>query len=112
MCGNNVKFVNTSDKRESILPSPGDGVGALTVNTSYSALAFAELKVNPRIFIYVYPDFSQPRVTLEGEFVFVVVVVVVVVVFYKLDVRLYSLMCCSILVNIKILFHVQLKLTF
>ena len=67
VCGNNVKFVNLKDKRESVLASPGDGIGALAVNPSYSNFAFAELKVNPKVFVYAFPDFSRPRSTLEGE---------------------------------------------
>lgn len=67
VCGNNVKFVNTKDKRESVLASPGDGIGALAVNPLCSNVAFAELKINPKLFVYVYPDFSLPRATLEGE---------------------------------------------
>lgn len=66
VCGNNVKFVNIKDKRESVLASPGDGIGALAVNPSYSNFAFAELKVNPKVFVYAFPDFSRPRSTLEG----------------------------------------------
>ena len=67
VCGNNVKFINSKDKRESVLASPGDGIGALAVNPLYSNVAFAELKINPKLFVYVYPDFSRPRATLEGE---------------------------------------------
>lgn len=67
VCGNNVKFVNIKDKRESVLASPGDGIGALAVNPSYSNFAFAELEVNPKVFVYAFPDFSRPRSTLEGE---------------------------------------------
>ena len=68
VCGNNVKFINTKDKNETVLPSPGDGIGTLAVNPLYSSLAFAELKSDPKLFVYVYPDFSRPRATLEGEF--------------------------------------------
>lgn len=67
VCGNNIKFVNTKDKRESVLSSPGEGIGAFAVNPFYSNVAFAELKVNPRLFVYVFPDFSRPRAILEGE---------------------------------------------
>lgn len=66
-CGNNVKFINTKDKKESVLASPGDGISALAVNPLHSNVAFAELKINPRLFVYVYPDFSRPRATLEGK---------------------------------------------
>lgn len=66
ICGNNIKFVNTKDKRESVLSSPGDGIGAFAVNSSTSSIAFAELKVNPKLFIYTFPDFSRPRAVLEG----------------------------------------------
>ena len=70
MCGNNVKFVNTKDMRESVLSSPGDGIGAFAVNSSYSNIAFAELRVNPKLYVYVYPDFSRPRAVLEGKLYF------------------------------------------
>ncbi|KAM7447734.1 Cilia- and flagella-associated protein 43 [Porites harrisoni] len=66
VCGNNVKFINTKDKNETVLPSPGDGIGTLAVNPLYSSFAFAELKSDPKLFVYVYPDFSRPRATLEG----------------------------------------------
>ena len=67
VCGNNIKFVNTRDKRESVLSSPGEGIGCFAVNPLYSNVAFAELKVSPRLFVYVFPDFSRPRAILEGE---------------------------------------------
>ena len=67
VCGNNVKFINTRDKRESVLASPGDGIGTLAVNPLYSTFAFAELKIDPKVFVYVFPDFSRPRSILEGE---------------------------------------------
>lgn len=70
VCGNNIKFVNTKDKRESVLSSPGEGIGAFAVNPLYSNVAFSELKVSPRLFVYVFPDFSKPRAILEGEFFF------------------------------------------
>ncbi|XP_068708688.1 cilia- and flagella-associated protein 43-like [Montipora foliosa] len=66
VCGNNVKFINTRDKRESVLASPGDGIGTLAVNPLYSTFAFAELKIDPKVFVYVFPDFSRPRSILEG----------------------------------------------
>ena len=66
VCGNNIKFINLKDKEESVLPSPGDGVGALTVSAANNRIGFAELKPNPKIFIYAFPDFTQPRATLEG----------------------------------------------
>ncbi|PFX29198.1 cilia- and flagella-associated protein 43-like [Stylophora pistillata] len=66
VCGNNIKFVNTKDKRESVLSSPGDGIGAFAVNSSTSNIAFAELRVNPKLFIYSFPDYSRPRAVLEG----------------------------------------------
>lgn len=66
VCGNNIKFVNTRDKRESVLSSPGEGIGAFAVNPLYSNVAFAELKASPRLFVYVFPDFSTPRAILEG----------------------------------------------
>ena len=37
------------------------------MNPLYSNVAFAELKVSPRLFVYVFPDFSRPRAVLEGE---------------------------------------------
>ena len=59
--------MNTKDKRERVLASPGDGIGTLAANPLYSNVAFAELKINPKLFVYVYPDFSRPRATLEGN---------------------------------------------
>lgn len=68
VCGNNVKFINTKDKKETVLSSPGDGIGTLAVNPLYSSFAFAELKSDPKLFVYIYPDFSRPRATLDSEF--------------------------------------------
>lgn len=73
ICGNNIKFVNTKDKRESVLSSPGDGIGAFAVNSSTSSIAFAELRVNPKLFIYTFPDFSRPRAVLEGKLCFLII---------------------------------------
>ena len=67
MCGNNIKFINVKDKGESILPSPGDGVGVLAVSSVNNKFAFAEVKPDPKIFIYSFPNFTQPRATLESE---------------------------------------------
>ncbi|XP_031564143.1 cilia- and flagella-associated protein 43-like [Actinia tenebrosa] len=65
VCGNNVKFINIKDKSRSFLPTPGDGIGVLTTNPAYNLYAFSELKANPRIFIYTFPDFSRPRAILK-----------------------------------------------
>lgn len=73
ICGNNIKFVNAKDKRESVLSSPGDGIGAFAVNSSTSNIAFAELRVNPKLFIYTFPDFSRPRAVLEGKLCFLII---------------------------------------
>lgn len=67
VCGNNVKFINIKDRKTSFLPAPGDGIGVLTTNSAYNLYAFSELKANPRIFIYMFPDFSRPRAILKGR---------------------------------------------
>ena len=67
VCGNNIKFVNIRDKKESVLPSPGDGVGALAVSAAINKVGFAELKPNPKIFIYSLADFTQPKATLKSK---------------------------------------------
>ncbi|XP_064629915.1 cilia- and flagella-associated protein 43-like isoform X2 [Lineus longissimus] len=57
-CGNCVKFVY-SDGQESVLPSPGDGVGALAVHSQNRVFAFTEACLEPKIFVFTYPVFQS-----------------------------------------------------
>ncbi|EDO42783.1 predicted protein, partial [Nematostella vectensis] len=66
VCGNSIKFINTKDNSEAFLPSPGDGIVHLVTNPGYDLYAFTERKSDPRIFVYMFPDFSEPRAILKG----------------------------------------------
>ncbi|XP_072177751.1 cilia- and flagella-associated protein 43-like [Diadema setosum] len=64
-CGNNIKFIDTTNKREVVFPSPGEGVGVLAVSGSQHLFAFSELCLNPRIFVYSYPSMAK-RAECQG----------------------------------------------
>lgn len=42
-----------------VFTSPGEGVTALDVHPLNKVFAFAELCINPRVFVYKYPEMEQ-----------------------------------------------------
>ncbi|XP_072041953.1 cilia- and flagella-associated protein 43-like [Amphiura filiformis] len=61
VCGSNIKFIEIITGKETVYPSPGEGIGAFTVGGTQHLVAFSELSINPRIFVYSYPDFVEKR---------------------------------------------------
>ncbi|XP_041476459.1 cilia- and flagella-associated protein 43-like isoform X2 [Lytechinus variegatus] len=59
VCGNNIKFIDITNNKETVFPSPGDGVGALAVSGTQHLIAFSEMCLNPRIFVYSYPSLAK-----------------------------------------------------
>ncbi|XP_056617541.1 LOW QUALITY PROTEIN: cilia- and flagella-associated protein 43 [Triplophysa dalaica] len=55
-CGNVIVFLNVDIKTTKTLQSPGSGIGAFTACGHRRLLAFSDLKLNPSIFVYNYPD--------------------------------------------------------
>ncbi|KAK2896717.1 hypothetical protein Q8A67_011205 [Cirrhinus molitorella] len=55
-CGNFIVFLNVETKSRKILQSPGPGIGAFTASGYRSCFAFSDLKLNPSIFVYNYPE--------------------------------------------------------
>ncbi|XP_073337399.1 cilia- and flagella-associated protein 43 [Pagrus major] len=64
-CGSHLCFLNLETQTQSVLHSPGRGVGALTVNANNGMFAFSEQKLSPAIFVYVFPEF-QLKCELKG----------------------------------------------
>lgn len=56
ICGNVIVFLNVDIKTTKTLQSPGSGIGAFTACGHRRLLAFSDLKLNPSIFVYNYPD--------------------------------------------------------
>lgn len=57
-CGNNINFMK-EDGQSTVFSSPGNGVSVLDVHQLNKLFAFAEMCLNPRIFVYKYPDMEQ-----------------------------------------------------
>lgn len=55
-CGNFIVFLNVETKTRKTLQSPGSGIGAFTASGHRSCLAFSDLRLNPSIFVYNYPE--------------------------------------------------------
>ncbi|XP_075997913.1 cilia- and flagella-associated protein 43 [Genypterus blacodes] len=55
-CGIYICFLNLETKIQSLLPSPGRGLGAFTANGNSGIIAFSEQKLHPSIFVYVFPE--------------------------------------------------------
>ncbi|KAM3606934.1 uncharacterized protein V6R79_025898 [Siganus canaliculatus] len=55
-CGSHLCFLNLETKMQSVLPSPGRGIGAFTANGNSGIFAFSEQKLSPSIFVYVFPE--------------------------------------------------------
>ncbi|CAH1259175.1 CFAP43 [Branchiostoma lanceolatum] len=66
-CGSNVKFIDTETKQETVFPTPGEGVGPLTVNSNFGVFGFSELCPQPRIFVFQYPNFLQQAVLKDEK---------------------------------------------
>ncbi|XP_033633066.1 cilia- and flagella-associated protein 43-like isoform X1 [Asterias rubens] len=66
VCGNGIKFIDITTGREEIYSSPGMGIGAFTVSGSTHLVAFSENCLNPRIFVFSYPGFTQKSVCQGG----------------------------------------------
>lgn len=54
---------------QSVLQSPGRGVGALTANGNNGIFAFSEQKLSPSIFVHIFPEF-QLKSELKGKVIF------------------------------------------
>ncbi|KAM8859660.1 cilia- and flagella-associated protein 43 isoform 2-T2 [Spinachia spinachia] len=65
-CGDNICFLDLQTKKQNVFPSPGKGIGALTVNGNHRTFAFSEEKLTPSIFVYIYPEL-QLRNELKGS---------------------------------------------
>ncbi|XP_037639094.1 cilia- and flagella-associated protein 43 isoform X1 [Sebastes umbrosus] len=63
--GSHVCFLNLETKEQSVLLSPGRGIGALTANGNNGSFAFSEEKLSPSIFVYIFPEF-QMKNELKG----------------------------------------------
>ncbi|XP_053188578.1 cilia- and flagella-associated protein 43-like [Scomber japonicus] len=64
-CGSHICFLNLETKTQSVLQSPGRGVGALTTNSHSGIFAFSEQKLSPSIFVYIFPEL-QLKNELKG----------------------------------------------
>ncbi|XP_065815859.1 cilia- and flagella-associated protein 43 [Labrus bergylta] len=54
--GSHICFLNLETQIQSVLKSPGRGVGALTANGNNGIFAFSEQKLCPSIFVYIFPE--------------------------------------------------------
>lgn len=63
-CGNNVNFMK-EDGTSTVFTSPGEGIAALDVHPIDKMFAFAELSLNPKVFVYKYPTMELVS-QLEG----------------------------------------------
>ncbi|KAK5854131.1 hypothetical protein PBY51_015227 [Eleginops maclovinus] len=64
-CGSHICFLNLETKKQSVLQSPGRGIGALTANGKSGTFAFSEEKLSPSIFVYTFREF-QLKNELKG----------------------------------------------
>ncbi|XP_070772213.1 cilia- and flagella-associated protein 43 [Enoplosus armatus] len=64
-CGSHICFLNLETQLQSVLPSPGRGIGALTANGNNGIFAFSEQQLSPSIFVYTFPEF-QLKSELKG----------------------------------------------
>ncbi|CAM4726849.1 unnamed protein product [Leuciscus chuanchicus] len=55
-CGNFIVFLNVETKMRKTLQSPASGIGAFTASGHRRCLAFSDLRLNPSIFVYNYPE--------------------------------------------------------
>lgn len=66
MCGNSIKFTNTSTKDESFVSSEGAGVACFAINPTNMAVGFADKSMEPNIYVYTYPNLTTYRAKLKG----------------------------------------------
>ncbi|XP_040905777.1 cilia- and flagella-associated protein 43 [Toxotes jaculatrix] len=64
-CGSHICFLNLETKLQSVFQGPGRGIGALTANGISGIFAFSEQKLNPSIFVYMFPEL-QLKNELKG----------------------------------------------
>eukprot|EP00795_Rhopilema_esculentum_P012071 gene12071-2664_t len=64
--GNCIRFFNTKTGDEEFLDSPGNGIGAFAVNSTYHTIAFSEVCMDTNVYIYDLSDFTKPAAVLEG----------------------------------------------
>lgn len=57
-CGNNINFMK-EDGQSIVFSSPGEGIAALDVHQLNKLFAFAEMSLNPRVFVFKYPDMEK-----------------------------------------------------
>ena len=67
VCGNSIRFLNTETLEEKYLHSPGDGIGTLATNPAYNIIAFSDVCIDAKIYIYELFSLENPNVVLEGE---------------------------------------------
>ena len=65
-CGNTLTFVNYNGQHVRSLPSEGRGVGPIAVSPRSGLIAYAEMTLQPQIFVLKYPDCSL-EARLRGE---------------------------------------------
>ncbi|KAF7668376.1 hypothetical protein LDENG_00016910 [Lucifuga dentata] len=56
-----INFLNLETKIQSVLKCPGRGVGALTANANSGIFAFSEQRLNPSIFVYIFPELKLKK---------------------------------------------------
>ncbi|CAB3997164.1 cilia- and flagella-associated 43-like [Paramuricea clavata] len=66
VCGNSIKFTNTSTKDESFLSSEGAGIACFAINPTNMAVGFADKSMEPNIYVYTYPNLTTYRAKLKG----------------------------------------------
>ena len=67
ICGNSIKFLNTETNQEEYLHTSGDGIGALASNPAYNTIAFSDVCIDAKIYIYELSFLGRPKVVLEGN---------------------------------------------
>ena len=67
VCGNSIKFINTSTKDESFISSEGAGVACFAVNPTNMAVGFADKSMEPNIYVFKYPNLITHRAKLKGQ---------------------------------------------
>ena len=67
VCGNAIRFLNTKTEEETYLISPGDGIRSFASNPPYNTIAFSDVCIDAKIYIYELPFLEKPKVALEGK---------------------------------------------
>ena len=67
VCGNAIRFLNTKTDEETYLTSPGDGIGSLASNPPYNTIAFSDVCIEAKIYVYELSFLEKPKVTLQGK---------------------------------------------